>query len=68
MLTRRQFEIAGLAARGLSNKAIAKEVGLSVPTVRDHISDAAAKLPGDVPARRRLMVWFLSLEDDRGAA
>lgn len=69
MLTPRQQEIARLVAKGWSNKRIGAALGISPNTVRDHISDAARFVPGsDVPARRKLMLFFLNLEDDREAA
>lgn len=43
-LTRRERETAGLAAEGLSNSEIAKQLGCSVRTVESHISQARAKL------------------------
>jgi two-component system, NarL family, nitrate/nitrite response regulator NarL len=56
-LTRRQREIYGLICDGLSNKAIARELGLSVATVKNHVhillgrlqvsrGEAAARLHG----------------------
>ena len=43
-LTRREREIAALAAAGLSNRAIAAELVLSVRTVEHHIQHAYQKL------------------------
>jgi len=43
-LTRRQVEILGLVARGLSNGAIARRLGLSPYTVRNHLQNALRKL------------------------
>lgn len=68
MLTPRQFEITQLVARGLSNKAIAAETGLAVETVKEHVRDAAQRIPGDGRARYKLMVWFFCLEQDEDAA
>ena len=68
MLTDRQREIAELVARGLTNKAIARTVGISVGTVEAHVRDAATRLPCDIhpdlPQRRRIMLFFLSTEQD----
>ena len=36
-LSPRQTTVASLLARGLSNKAIARELGISVATVKDHV-------------------------------
>ncbi|SES19205.1 DNA-binding response regulator, NarL/FixJ family, contains REC and HTH domains [Lentzea xinjiangensis] len=43
-LTRREREIAVLAARGLTNKEIAEALVISVRTVDNHLSNAYAKL------------------------
>jgi pimeloyl-ACP methyl ester carboxylesterase/DNA-binding CsgD family transcriptional regulator len=43
-LTRRQLEILGLVARGLTNQEIASTLGLSVRTVERHLSDVYVKL------------------------
>jgi DNA-binding NarL/FixJ family response regulator/nucleoside-triphosphatase THEP1 len=43
-LTRREREIAVLAARGLTNKEIASSLVISVRTVDNHLSNAYAKL------------------------
>jgi pimeloyl-ACP methyl ester carboxylesterase len=43
-LTRRQLEILGLVARGLTNQEIADSLALSVRTVERHLSDAYLKL------------------------
>jgi DNA-binding NarL/FixJ family response regulator len=43
-LTRREHEVLGMLARGLSNAAIAEELHVSVHTVRNHIANLSAKL------------------------
>jgi DNA-binding NarL/FixJ family response regulator len=43
-LTVRELEIAGLAARGLSNRQIAERLVVSVRTVDNHLHNAFAKL------------------------
>jgi two-component system, NarL family, nitrate/nitrite response regulator NarL len=43
-LTRREHEVLNLLARGLPNTAIAKELTVSVNTVRNHIANLSAKL------------------------
>jgi DNA-binding CsgD family transcriptional regulator/tetratricopeptide (TPR) repeat protein len=51
-LTRREREIAGLAARGRSDAEIADELGVSVRTVESHLHRAYAKL--GVTSRQQL--------------
>ncbi|MCU1487662.1 MAG: hypothetical protein JWN67_4408 [Actinomycetia bacterium] len=46
-LTRRESEIAGLAARGLADRQIADELVVSVRTVQSHLYNAYAKLGVD---------------------
>lgn len=43
-LTNREIEVLELAARGMTNAAIAEELYLSVNTVRNHVQNAIAKL------------------------
>ena len=44
LLTDRDQEIAALVAQGLSNKEIARELGVSANTIRSHISNILRKL------------------------
>lgn len=44
MLTRREGEVLALIARGLSNKEIARTLGLSVATVKHHVHRVLEKL------------------------
>jgi DNA-binding NarL/FixJ family response regulator len=43
-LTPREHEVVGLIARGLSNKRIALELGISEKTVKTHVSNILGKL------------------------
>jgi DNA-binding NarL/FixJ family response regulator len=60
-LTRREREIAALAARGLTNREIAESLVISVRTVDNHLSNAYAKL--GITTRGELA---LVLSDDSG--
>ncbi|MDX3662740.1 LuxR C-terminal-related transcriptional regulator [Streptomyces sp. ID05-26A] len=60
-LTRREREVAVLAARGLTNKEIAETLVISVRTVDNHLSSTYAKL--GITTRRDLA---LVLTDDLG--
>jgi DNA-binding NarL/FixJ family response regulator len=59
-LTPRQEEIARLVARGLSNKAIARRKGISIHTVKRHVSAAASRIQGRGRPRYRIILWHLS--------
>ena len=43
-LTRREQQIADAVARGLSNRQIAAEFGISIETVKQHLSSIYSKL------------------------
>lgn len=63
-LTVRQAEIGERVARGLPTKRIAKDLGLSINTVEEHIRAAAERLPGQGPPRHRITLWFFHLKND----
>jgi predicted ATPase/DNA-binding CsgD family transcriptional regulator len=54
-LTMRELEIAALITRGLSNKAIADELGISSATVARHIANIMAKL--GFTSRLQIAAW-----------
>jgi DNA-binding NarL/FixJ family response regulator len=54
-LTPRQQEIALLDGRGLTNRQIAKELSISVPTVENHIAKSLKKL--GFSSRARSAAW-----------
>jgi len=54
-LTRREREVAGLVAQGLTNREIAARLVLSVRTVEGHIDRVLGKL--DLHSRTQLAVW-----------
>ncbi|MFC2002450.1 response regulator [Chloroflexota bacterium] len=65
-LSARELEIIKLAARGMSNKSIAADLGLTVRTVKGHLANIFSKL--DVGSRTEaviigLRVGFLSIDD-----
>lgn len=63
LLTRRQFEVAGLVAQGLSDKEIADKIGISVGTVNYTIYQAMDRL--EITKRTVLAVRY-GVEKDRG--
>jgi DNA-binding CsgD family transcriptional regulator len=56
-LTRREHEIAGLVAQGLTNVQIADELVISRRTVESHIGHIRQKL--GVSSRNKIIVWVL---------
>jgi DNA-binding NarL/FixJ family response regulator len=58
-LTEREREVLGLLADGLSNAAIAKQLFVSVHTVRNHIANLSAKLG----AHSKLEVLSIAVRD-----
>lgn len=60
LLTRRESEIAGLVAQGLSNAQIAAQLYLSVRTVTSHLDHAYTKL--GVGSRAALAVYVRELD------
>jgi len=61
-LSKRQAQVVECVARGLPDKRIAAKLQISICTVRRHVRDAAARIPGDTSPRHRLMLFFLNLE------
>jgi two-component system nitrate/nitrite response regulator NarL len=54
-LTRREWQIAGLIARGLQNKEIARCLGLSNATIKNHVHNILHKL--DIRRRGEIVGW-----------
>jgi predicted ATPase/DNA-binding SARP family transcriptional activator/DNA-binding CsgD family transcriptional regulator len=59
-LTGRQWEVALLVARGLTNRQIASELTVAENTVANHVAGIARKL--NVPSRSRIAVWVTERE------
>ena len=55
-LTPRQTQIARLLARGLSNKAIARDLGIAPATVKDNVATILSAL--DLPTRAAVAALF----------
>lgn len=49
-LSPRQIEVCVLIAAGESDKRVARELGISARTVRQHMNDAAARIRQHMPA------------------
>lgn len=56
MLTPRELEVCRLVAKGLSNKEIAQQTGISVATVKNHVSNVLLKL--GLGNRTELSLWY----------
>ena len=54
-LTRREMDVLRLVAGGLSNRQVAKDLGLSAGTVKVHVSNILGKL--NVSTRTEAAVW-----------
>jgi DNA-binding CsgD family transcriptional regulator len=63
-LTGRELEIAIMASEGMTNKAIAERLSVSVRTVEGHIYRACMKL--DVPGRTMLAEVVASTKTSSG--
>lgn len=56
-LTAREFEVIALCSEGLSNKLIARRLGVGTQTVKSHVSAAMVKL--GVPNRAGAAAAFI---------
>jgi two-component system, NarL family, sensor kinase len=54
-LTPKELEVLGLIAKGLTNKAIAKELSIAEKTVKTHVSSVLSKL--NVKSRTKAALW-----------
>jgi DNA-binding NarL/FixJ family response regulator len=63
-LTERQAEVVERVAHGKPDKVIARELRISIDTVRAHIQQAASRVPGNTAPRHRLTLWFFSISSD----
>jgi non-specific serine/threonine protein kinase len=55
LLTRREREVAGLIAQGLTNRQIGEALVIGERTVEMHVSNVLAKL--DLSSRAQIAVW-----------
>lgn len=66
-LTEREREVVECVVRGMSDKEIARQLGISRETVRTHIENAAAKIPGSgLRPRPKLYSWWVLQIERRG--
>ena len=64
-LTAREVEIAGLVARGLTNRAIGQQLFITETTVARHVANIFGKL--GVRSRAQVVTWLAAREDDEDA-
>jgi DNA-binding CsgD family transcriptional regulator len=57
-LTRMESVVVSLLALGYNYKQCARMLAVSYQCVKFHCLAAAAKIPGDLPAQNRVIVWF----------
>lgn len=57
-LTRREMELVTLIAQGRSNAEIACLLRIRRDSIRTYTRNAASKIPGDLPARARILAWY----------
>lgn len=61
-LTERQAQIVERVAKQVPYKRIAHELQISVRTVEAHVQHAAARIPGNESARRKITLFFFGIE------
>jgi len=59
VLTRRQLEVAGLIARGMTNDQIARELVIATGTAANHVEHILRRL--DIPNRAAVAAWFTGI-------
>lgn len=62
-LSPRQYEVVTLVVRGCSNKAIAKELELSVKTVEEYLQRISGRIGGEGKPRLRIVRWHYERKD-----
>lgn len=56
-LSEMQFAVATLLGMGQSYKDIGTQLHIAVSTVKQHVDVAASRIPGDLPAKMRVVAW-----------
>lgn len=57
-LTPTQQLVAELVVSGKTAEQIAERLGIKPVTARFHVRSIAAKIPGSLPARSRIVTWW----------
>jgi DNA-binding NarL/FixJ family response regulator len=56
--TAREEHVVNLVAAGLTCTAIAEQLGISAYTAQGYVRQAASKIPGSLPSRTRIVIWW----------
>ncbi|MEJ2187596.1 MAG: response regulator transcription factor [Gemmatimonadota bacterium] len=67
-LTARELEVTALIAEGVSNKGLARHLGIAHGTVKNHVHHVLQKL--NLQSRSQIAVWFVKVSEpeNRGTA
>lgn len=57
-LSRQQLAVAALLSDGWGIQAIGEMMGVSWQTISYHASEAADRIPGDLPRKGRVVIWY----------
>lgn len=57
-LTKQEIRVVELIADGITYRRIAEIMGISLRTVRFYAETAGLKIPGNLPTKTRIMLWF----------
>ena len=57
-LTPAELKAAHYLSQGLTYRQLAEVLGISPRTAKQHIINAAAKIPGDLPLQLRVITWY----------
>ncbi len=66
-LSPRLMEVAALVAQGLSNKAIARRLGVCPRTAGEYVIRLSHLVPGPGSARVRIVRWWVTSDRQRAA-
>lgn len=56
--TARERAVASMLATGHQPAVIARRLSIAERTVRSHVHNLAARIPGDLPPIARVIVWW----------
>lgn len=62
--TVREQTVVELVAAGYTYNQIARHLKISPRSVAGHVKTAAGKIPGSLPAKARIIVWYRGAGED----